>query len=997
MSAPIVDRVIGEWRVGPEEWDEAIAAVDGPQLVVAGPGTGKTEFLVRRVTHLLESGHDPTTILVLTFSRRGATDLRARIAAGASRSLGPLSVSTFHSLAIRLLEKHDHSSTRRGTPPTLLTGPEQVALVAELLASEDPGPWPVSHRAMLATRTFAADVADFLLRMAERRIGSEDLRAMVDRRPDWRALPDFADRYANELISRHRIDYGTLLSRAVDLTDEMESGVAPHYVVVDEYQDTAPAQAELLERLTRVRRNLTVTGDPRQSIYGFRGADVRNIATFVDRFSTLGGLPARRIVLDTSFRVPAAVLHAAERVSVGAGLPGTTHPVTPAPHAGDVEVHVFDQASAEAEWVAAEVERLHLLEGVDYRRMAVLVRSTRHLLPELSRALDRRLIPHDTPDTRLVDHPAVQLLLDLALATSLASSDDPLAGRLAEGPIRRVLLSPLYDLGVAAERALRRQKARHGSTWIVALESDPSTSDLASLLGDAGWATRLPAKDGFWHIWDHLPRLTRFALAEGHREHRSAWTAFAQVLEQQHERDPSVTLLRYREMTESDDFEATPLLSHRTSDEDRITLTTLHQAKGLEFDAVFIADATEDVFPDLRRGFNPLDPQALAGDTDRSTWLVDRLREEARLAYTAMTRARHRLVMTATTAGIDEGERRPSRFLLAAAGVGSVDDLPPPPSRRHDPLTPRGLETVLRRTLMDPAAPLASRLAAAATLAEHTPRLWNAWSFAGVREPGPERGVFTRPPRLSPTQAESYRECPRRYVFERRLAMTDTSGDHARFGTLLHTVLEQADEAARSENRPRPELGDALARLDAVWDAEAAFGSPWLDEIWRRKAVDLLERLFDGWPEDSAATIAAERTLRWNGGGVEWVGRADRIERLTDGTVRVVDYKTSASILSKEKAARSLQLAFYALAASSDPELPGPVCSAELWYPATKLKSYRRALDMEALDELEDTLVGLATAILEERWEPTPGEACERCSVRIVCPEWPEGREAFST
>jgi RecB family exonuclease len=362
-----------------------------------------------------------------------------------------------------------------------------------------------------------------------------------------------------------------------------------------------------------------------------------------------------------------------------------------------------------------------------------------------------------------------------------------------------------------------------------------------------------------------------------------------------------------------------------------------------------------------------------------------------------MTRARHRLVMTATTAGIDEGERRPSRFLLAAAGVGTRRRPPPAARRLHDPLTPRGLETVLRRTLMDPAAPLGSRLAAASTLAEHTPRLWDAWAFAGVREPGLARGVFTRPPRLSPTQAESYRECPRRYVFERRLAMTDTSGDHARFGTLVHAVLEQADEKARAGNRRRPELDDALERLDAVWSAEAAFGSPWLDEIWKRKAVDLLEKLFDGWPTDSAATIAAEHTLRWDGGNVEWIGRADRIERLTDGSIRVVDYKTSTSIMSKEKAARSLQLAFYALAASADPDLPGPVGSAELWYPATTLKSYRRALDMEALGELEETLVGVAASIVEERWDPTPGDACERCSVRIVCPEWPEGREAYST
>lgn len=990
-----------ERRIGPDEWPEAISDIGGPQLVVAGPGTGKTEFLVRRVTHLLETGTDPHAVLVLTFSRRGAADLRQRISDRLGRSVGPLSVSTFHSFAIRLLEAHSPGPIGTRPPPTLLTGPEQVALVAALLADTDPTPWPVTHRAMFSTATFAADVADFLLRMAERRIDSDRLREMVETRTDWRALPDFRDRYLATLDEHNRIDYGTLLSRAVDLA--FEPAVAERlqnehrYVIVDEYQDTSPAQAELLDALTSSHRNLTVAGDPHQSIYGFRGADVSNIAQFTDRFADMDGTPARRIVLSTSFRVPAAILAAARRVSAGAGLPGDAGPINPAPHHGSVHVHVFDQASAEAEWVASEVERLHLVEQLPYRRIAILVRSTRNLLPELSRALDRRRIPHDTPDTRLVDHPAVQLLLDLALAAATVSVDDPLLRLLADAPLRRVLLSPLYGLGVSAERALRREHIRTGAGWVNTLASDPATADLAPLLEDGSWATDISAVDGFWTVWDELPRLTRFALADGHAEHRAAWTSFAQVLDQQKDRNPDVSLVGYQRMAESDDFEATPLLSHRIDRRERITLTTLHQAKGLEFDAVFIADATEDVFPDLRRGFNPLDPQALAGPSDRAAWLLERLREETRLAFTAMTRARSRLVMSATIAGIDETERRPSRFLLAAAGVDATDDLVPAPSNSLDPLTTRGLETVLRRTLLDPAVPLSDRLAAATTLSAGTPDLWEAERFAGVREPGPDEGVFSRPPRLSPSQAESYLECPRRYVFERRLAMSESSGDHARFGSLVHDVLERADTAAKEDGRPRPGLGDAMQALSTVWSQEAEFGSPWLDELWKRRATGLLERLFAEWPPDSHETVAVELPLRWTAGGLEWVGRADRIERLTDGSLRVVDYKTSRKILPKYKAARSLQLAFYALAATEDPAVPGPIGSAELWYPDTGQTGFRRELDMNILPELRSTLEEIAVSITAEDWEATPGDACERCTVRMVCPEWPEGREAFTS
>jgi ATP-dependent exoDNAse (exonuclease V) beta subunit len=565
-----------------------------------------------------------------------------------------------------------------------------------------------------------------------------------------------------------------------------------------------------------------------------------------------------------------------------------------------------------------------------------------------------------------------------------------------EAPIRRILLSPLFDLGIAAERSLRRERLRTGATWVEVLESSTETQDLSVLLSDNSWALEASASDGFWHVWDHLPRLTEFALGDARVGYRAAWTAFAQVLEQQKDRDRSVSLVEYQQMAENDDFEATPLLSHRPSNQESITLTTLHQAKGLEFDVVFIADATEDVFPDLRRGFNPLDPQALAGPTDRSEWLLDRLREETRLAYTSMTRARSRLVMTATTAGIDETEKRPSRFLLAAANVATVDDLVPAAPRRDDPLTPSGLQTVLRRELMDPEAPLAHRLAAGYTLAHASGEFWDANRFAGVREHGPDRGVLSKPPRLSPTQAESYLECPRRYVFERRLAMSDTSGDHARFGTLVHNVLERADGRAMSDGRARPGIEDALDALDAVWQEQADFDSPWLDAIWRSKAEGILTTLFAKWPSDSAGTVAAERQLTWNGGGVEWIGRADRIERVTDGSLRVVDYKTSTNIPSKAQAEVSLQLAFYALAAMADPELTDPVQSAELWYPAAKRVDIRRRLDFDRLPELEATLVRIAQSISDENWDATPGAACERCSVRLVCPEWPEGREAFT-
>jgi superfamily I DNA/RNA helicase/RecB family exonuclease len=983
-----------ETRLDPDEWEGALTDVEGPQLVVAGPGTGKSEFLVRRAVHLVSSGiARPDELLVLTFSRRAAADLRRRILDGLGRSVASLAVSTFHSFARRLLEAHGD-----GEPPTLLTGPEHVALVAELLRTEDPAAWPANLRPLLSSATLADDVADFLLRCEERLIGPEPLAGLAERFPEWRALPAFVRRVRDELDRRDRIDYGSLLRSAVDLLADpaRRATVADRhpFVLVDEYQDTSPAQAELLDRLTAEHRRLTVAADPYQSIYGFRGAEVENVARFPGRFSA-PGRPVRRIVLTHSFRVPEEILSVAERVTAGGSLPGGAGPIVPAPHAGSVEAYVFDQASAEAEWIAAEVERLSLLDEIPLPSIAVLVRSKRTLLPELSRALGRRGIPHDVPDARLVDHPAVQLVYDLARAADADADADPFDDE-HDRPVRRILLGPLHGLPIGRERELVRLRRRERLRWSEVIEHEvPGGEPLAALLREPGWATERPAIEGFFAAWDALPGFGAFVHDPDRADDRRALAAFAQALERQADRDPDVSLLDSWRMTAAEDFEATPLLEHHPSGTVGVTLTTLHQAKGLEFDVVFVADASEGVFPDLRRGVSLLGTHRL-GLEDPSTFARRRLQEEMRLAYTAMTRARRRVVWTATAAGIDELQRRPSRFLVTVAGTNGPP--PPPPSEDRRPITVRQVQAVLRRTLQDPAASPARRLAAAAVLAGRTGQAWDASRFAGTRSRGPDRGILPGVVRLSPTQVERYADCPRRYAFERRLSIEDATSPYLRFGGLVHAALERADRSAMDAGRPHPDRGDVGAALAEVWE-EADFGSPVLDEAWRRKAVELLDRLVDEWPTDSGPAVDVERILELELDGIAWSGRADRIERTADGSVRVVDYKTSASMATREQAATSLQLGYYVLAAGADAGLAtvGPVTSAELWYPKAKATDFRRSFDTDRMDEVRDTLVRLGRELASEVWEPTVGPGCARCRVRLVCPAWPEGREAYVT
>lgn len=995
-----------EQHLGPDQWSDAVAETDGPQLVVAGPGAGKTEFLVRRAAHLVdEAGHPPAALLTLTFSRRAAADCRERIGRALRHPAGAVGASTFHSFFYRVLEAHAPEALGWDKLPSILTGPEQINLVSDLLADGPDADWPKTFRSLLGTRTFAAEVADFILRANERLITPEELQARAADRADWRALPGFLRRYRQALKKRGRIDYGALQAKTVEILEieEFREKLADQYryLLVDEYQDTTAAQARLLALLNQARGNITAAADPYQSIYGFRGADLQNAVRFADDFRPPSGNPVQRWVLDTSFRTPAAILDAAVGLTAGIDLPGAAGPVKPAGHPGRVEAYVFDHPSQESEWIAAEAMRLHLEEDVPYRRMAVLVRTKRRLLVELSRALERRSVPHDRPDVRLADHPAARIIFDLAQATAALNPTE------AAAPVRRLLLGKLFRIGIGEYRRLERRALAENGSWAEAIREElPAGGALAGLLEDSEWARQSAAK-GFWRAWTELPQFAPLALDPRQGEYRTAWASLSQTLRRAEERNPGITLLNYARLADSDDFEATPLLDYRPPGRDQLVLTTLHQSKGLDFEVVFIADAVEGVLPDLRRHQSLLQVERLHLErSDRETAALLRLQEETRLVYTAMTRARTRVVFTATKAGDDLEQRPPSRFLIKMAHPAP----PGPPDDPGDnlPTTPQQAETWLRAALSDPRRPAPRKLAAAWTLAVNPhPDVRRPDQFALVRAPGPNRGLIREGFTFSPTGAENYDVCPRRFVMERILKMSPPAGQYASFGSLIHKVLERADRRAMKENRAstRSEAENLLEEHFPEYD----FGSGSWPEAWKKRARTLLDNYYDRLaPADPPLLV--EHPVETELAGIRWRGRIDRIHRTPNGAA-LIDYKASKNPPAKKEAEASLQLGFYRLAARRDPTVAqllsetssvfsAPELSATFWHPLTfgDRNESRAVLEFDPGqdNEVRQSLEEAAAGVLAEEWEPQPGAHCGRCEVRIACPAWPQGREAYS-
>ncbi|MFC0031289.1 ATP-dependent helicase [Micromonospora chaiyaphumensis] len=747
---------------------EVVAHTDGPMLVVGGPGTGKTATLVEAVAARVAEGVDPEHVLVLTFGRRGATDLRhrieARIAGDGHRVVREPLVRTFPAYAFGLLRR---AAAERGEPsPRLLTGPEQDLIIRELLdivgeePEDDPVGWPEDLRPALRTRAFAQQLRDLLMRAAERGVGPVELARLGEKlgRADWPAAARFLREYVAVLALRDVSNRGSIaydpaeLVRAATgmLLDDPELLAAERrrlaHVYVDELADTDPAQLDLLAVVAGGGKPLVAFADPDSSTYAFRGADPAGVTTFPHRFRTASGAPAAQVTLTTSYRAGPELLAATARLARRLRGPAAHRRLRPLPDAppATVDVRTFRSATSESAWLAHALREAHLLDGVPWSRMAVLVRSTGRQLPSLRRALHTAGVPTVVHGEDLPLHlqPGVAPLL-LLLRCALEPD------RLDEESAVALLHSPLGGADPLAERRLRQGlralalaagDRRPSGELIVEALRDPAelatverrwaapAQAVAHLLDTARQAAATPgatAEDVLWAVWREsglaerwAGAITRGRAATGEHETAQRWRAEAA------DRDLDAVMVLFDAAARFTDrlpgARTEVFLDHVLGQElpadtlaasadrgEAVRLLTAHAAKGLEWDLIAIAGVQEGVWPDLRLRGSLLGSErlvdVLAGRADgaglraslvgQTSALLD---EERRLFHVAVSRARRRLLVTAVASaavGGDDHEEQPSRFLheLAATdppAIGGGGTTPPRPDPEPRPSGP---------------------------------------------------------------------------------------------------------------------------------------------------------------------------------------------------------------------------------------------------------------------------------------------------------------------
>jgi DNA helicase-2/ATP-dependent DNA helicase PcrA len=631
----------------------AVVHRGGPLLVVAGAGSGKTRVLTRRVGHLIATGDArPWEILAITFTNKAADEMRSRLVGLVGPVAEKMWVSTFHAACVRILRAHADRLGYRSSF-TIYDDTDSRRLVEQILRDLNIDAKKIPPRSVQAT------ISGAKAEMMEADAFVDQARSVFERR-----MADVYVEYQKRLLAASAMDFDDLLLLAVKLFRN-EKDVLESYqkrfrqVLVDEYQDTNRVQNEFVMLLCAEHRNICIVGDTDQSIYAFRGADIRNILEFEKAFPD-----AEIIPLEQNYRSTKTILDAANAVIVNNTSRVPKELWTDGERGEPVNRFRAEDEYDEAAWVAAEIGRLHHAEGLRYGDVAIFYRTNAQ-----SRALEEALVRTAVSykvvgGTRFYDRREVKDLL--AYLRVLANpSDEISARRIVNVPRRGVGDTSADRLGAWARERGRSfaDSLDKGAEAGVTGRAASGLASLSLLLDDL----RAEADAGAG------PAVLIDAVATR--------TGYVAELEAQDTLEAAGRLENIAELMGAavdydslDEFlESVALVSDADEIEDdgsRVSLMTLHTAKGLEFPAVFLVGMEDGVFPHLRSLDDPL-----------------QLEEERRLAYVGITRARRHLYVThawSRTLWGSTSHAIPSRF-LSEIPAELVRDVGASALRRPDP------------------------------------------------------------------------------------------------------------------------------------------------------------------------------------------------------------------------------------------------------------------------------------------------------------------------
>ena len=972
-----------------DEQRDAVTHPGGPLLVVAGAGAGKTRVLTHRLAWLVDQGVEPGDILALTFSSHAAEELRARAEVLLGRAHETLRVSTFHAYAGELarVQGVDH-----GLLPAAVwaTEEDRALMLLERIGELD----LVAHDLRGDPGRVVGEILRRIDRCKNELVGADDFVAFADhalqnastskeKRERLKDL-EFARAYQAHdrwLAEAGMVDYGEAIVRALGLMRTHADRLAAvrevtRHVMIDEFQDTDHAQAQLLYLLADTAESVVAVGDDDQGIYRFRGASTKNIADFRARY------PKRReIKLELNHRSTQTILDAAhavvERVPERAEkrLVALEAATGPAPY-----FWMAPDEDGQARAVADEILRL-VGEGVPFEEQAILMDAVRTESPAIVRALEAAGIPHQVHGgLGLFERREVRELL--AWLRAITDTTDAQAHlRLAADPALELPWGATADAvataagaGVPITGALLHVAGGAGTPFAIALDA-------------VGPAVTGPAEDFVREVLDRSG-LRRRALALGGAEGASRLMGQAslerlavEIARRDPSLDPAGLVRRLVGLSDVGHRGRIERPAQRTG----VQVSTIHQSKGLEFDAVFFVGLVYARMPGRDRQHSDIPDQLLPETIQRGR--DAHVAEKRRLAYVAMTRARTHLYLTTYEMG-ERARQRTSPFFDDArelmgnpeptsVGIGaSIATLAEVGAARET------LELVGQAAAAALAAGAADRevLVAQAEVALRALITSRARALTALPDPvvAPAVTPGVGPPiDISPSDLQTYRTCPLRFRFARvdKIPQRDRPG--GKIGTAAHLALE-------AHYRPGGSGGDGqvlVARFAQQLTRLGVAHTPEGEQALRR-GREQLPQYHERVIRSGTTPAGVERKFTLPLGRHTVRGRVDRIDRHPTGGFQLIDYKTGRPPGISGVGDEDMVLALYIIAAQAN---GSKIQGARLEY---VLDGDSRVFDpdqAELATLVEDARL-LADAAASGAFEPRLGWHCESCDFQLLCP-----------
>jgi DNA helicase II / ATP-dependent DNA helicase PcrA len=945
---------------------QAIEHVRGPMLVLAGAGTGKTTVLVERIAWLIEQGHaQPDEILAVTFTENAAAELKQRVEKRLRRK-APIFSGNFHSYCYGLLQRSQQNFN--------LLLPEDVYVFLRQRIDQL-GLKRFIRPADLGQ--FLEDLKNFFDRCHEELVGPERFQEYVDslcpgtdvprncRSKDVAEMgePEIIERwqeiarvYTNSMRLLERENMGTfgmMIRNAVQLLQSdaellQRERRKAQFILIDEFQDCNSSNIILAELLAGPEQNIFAVGDPDQAIYRFRGASSAAFEEFQKRFPETEGVVldenqrSRGNILRVSF---AAINENPPVQSLGDRVKFQRAPLQSGRDRRDqqegrfafdepVDIVISATHEGEAAVIGKEIAQLRRQRGAGECSMAVLYRQ--HMQrEEVMAELAAREIPFIVTGLNVLETAMARDLLAVAGATLNDNDADSLF---------RVCALPKFN--VSADELREKLNAAKGQkSFKAVLQTIEAGAPVLAQLKEARAIItnpKLTAEGAFTYLVrkfdlpedDPVVRaILRFAATwEEKPLVRNAWLPeFLQYLEFYQQGRGIIPLFTEAQMAELE-----------RSHPDAVQLMSVHAAKGLEFSHVWLLRVTSGAFPTyFKEGLFEF-PPALRSSIAVGDGKVVHDQEERRLFYVAITRARDRLSM---------GSR---------PGKGKKDPTPP---------------GYLRTLIGD------RRLQGALVTSDSN----GAGSARLPLEPSPVGLWMLLPPifdqngmALSANAVQSYSTCPMRFKLERDWKIPGEAAAAMQYGYAIHTVLKHYYDPA--PHAQEMSVDGAITAFKAEF-AKGYIDDPVQRQIYEERGLEQLRTLLESAPRGSADVLATEHTFKFKLGGREIRGRIDRIDRLEDGAVRVIDYKTGTP-KDRKAADESLQLSIYAMAVAQMSLVPRELVLVNV-QDNSQAASFRTAKQLESARlEIEEAAEGIARG----EYDPTPGQHCRWCDYRQLCP-----------